>query len=171
MKVVFINGSPRKNWNTHKLLMNAMKGAEDAGAETEFYNLYDLQFTGCHSCFACKVKNAKTHGACSYPDDLKPVMKSVMEADVLVLGSPVYFGDISAQLNSFLERLKFAVVTYESDGPGRNKLDLPKEKRCAMIVSMGCPEDMMEQIGYTQHFDAIGQTLGHTLGHESAKML
>ena len=171
MKAVFINGSSRKDWNTHKLLINAINGANQAGADTELYNLYDLNFTGCRSCFACKIKNAKTHGACAYPDDLKPVMKSVMDADVLVLGTPVYFGNMSAQMNCFWERLMFAVITYESDSKRGNKLDLPKEKRCAMIVTMGCPENMMSQIGYTQHFNAIGQRLGNTLGHESAEML
>lgn len=56
MKVVFINGSPRKGWNTDLLLKEALKGAESVGAETEYINLYDLKYTGCKSCFACKVK-------------------------------------------------------------------------------------------------------------------
>lgn len=53
MKVIFINGSPRKGWNTHKLLESAMKGAADAGAETELIHLYDYEYKGCISCFAC----------------------------------------------------------------------------------------------------------------------
>lgn len=62
MKIMAINGSPRKNWNTAKILQSAMKGAEAAGAETELVNLYDLSFCGCKSCFACKIKNSKTGG-------------------------------------------------------------------------------------------------------------
>ena len=62
MKALFINGSPRKNGNTAKLLKRAMEGAAEAGAETELINLYDrsLNFKGCMSCFACKLKGGKT---------------------------------------------------------------------------------------------------------------
>ncbi|MBR0256843.1 MAG: flavodoxin family protein, partial [Synergistaceae bacterium] len=62
MKAMFVNGSPRKGWNTHKMLESAMKGAADSGAECEMIHLYDYSFKGCVSCFACKVKNAKTNG-------------------------------------------------------------------------------------------------------------
>ena len=62
MKALFINGSPRKNGNTAKLLKRAMEGAAEVGAETELINLYDrsLNFNGCMSCFACKLKGGKT---------------------------------------------------------------------------------------------------------------
>ena len=58
MKALFINGSPRKNGNTAQLLKRAMDGAREAGAEVELVNLYDrsLNYKGCMSCFACKVK-------------------------------------------------------------------------------------------------------------------
>ena len=54
MKAIVLNASPRKNWNTAQLLKAAQKGAEDAGAETEYIDLYDLSFTGCRSCLLCK---------------------------------------------------------------------------------------------------------------------
>ncbi len=61
-KAMFINGSPRRNGNTAKLLNRAMEGAKDAGAEVEMVNLYDrdLVYKGCMSCFACKVKGVPT---------------------------------------------------------------------------------------------------------------
>ena len=61
MKALFINGSPRKNGNTAQLLKRAMDGASEAGAEVELVNLYDrsLNYKGCMSCFACKVKGGK----------------------------------------------------------------------------------------------------------------
>ena len=55
---MFFNASPRKNWNTYKMLEAAKAGAEEAGAETELVNLYDISFPGCKSCFACKLKNS-----------------------------------------------------------------------------------------------------------------
>jgi multimeric flavodoxin WrbA len=50
MKVIAINGSPRKNGNTAKMLKSGLEGARENGAETQIYNLYDLKFTGCVSC-------------------------------------------------------------------------------------------------------------------------
>ena len=80
---MFINGSPRKNWNTAQLLERAMQGARDSGAECEMVNLYDraLNYKGCMSCFACKVKGGRK-GVCSFPDDLRPVMERAVEAEV-----------------------------------------------------------------------------------------
>ena len=60
MKTIIINASPRKNWNTAQLLKEAQKGAESVGAETDYIDLYDLNFTGCRSCLACKRKGAET---------------------------------------------------------------------------------------------------------------
>ena len=168
MRAVFINGSPRKGWNTHQMVMQAVRGAKAAGADVEEFNLYDLSFSGCRSCFACKVKGAKTNGGCAYPDDLRPVMDAVKEADVLVLASPVYLGNLSAQMNLFWERLMFANLSYSSDLPERR---MRKMKRCAMIITMGCPEQLMERMGYTQHFAYLGRQLGYTVGNAPARML
>ena len=81
---MFFNACPRKGWNTAKMLEAAMAGAEEAGAETEFFNLYDFHFAGCKSCFACKLKNAKTNGVCAIRDDLRPILERARKADVLV---------------------------------------------------------------------------------------
>ena len=83
-KALFINGSPRKNGNTAQLLKRAMEGAREAGAEVELVNLYDrsLNYKGCMSCFACKLKGGKK-GVCSFKDDLQPILQKAVEADVL----------------------------------------------------------------------------------------
>lgn len=168
MKAIFINGSPRKGWNTHQMVMKAVEGAKDTGAEVQEVDLYDLNFSGCLSCFACKIKGSKTEGGCSYSDDLKPVMDAVKEADVLVLASPVYLGNISAQMNLFWERLMFTNLTYSSY---KTEKRMKKLKRSAMIITMGCPEDLMVRMGYKQHFDYMGQQLGYTVGNTPAEML
>ena len=82
MKALFVNGSPRKNWNTYKMLESAMKGAAGSGADAELVNLYELQqFRGCISCFACKETRTRASGiltrdiytamiyTMSYPDE------------------------------------------------------------------------------------------------------
>ena len=108
MKALFINGSPRKNGNTAKLLNSALEGAQAAGASVELVNLYDrsLNYKGCMSCFACKIKGGKK-GVCSFKDDLLPILEKAIEADVLVCGAPNYCSYPSANLRAFMERLIF----------------------------------------------------------------
>lgn len=89
MKVIGINGSPRKGWNTSTLVDEALEGARSKGAETERVDLYDLDFMGCRSCFACKRVGLEDH-RCTYRDGLTPVLERVREADALVLGTPIY---------------------------------------------------------------------------------
>ena len=66
MKVIAINGSPRKKWNTAILLEKALEGAASQGADTELVHLYDLDFKGCSSCFSCKLKGGKSYGKIIY---------------------------------------------------------------------------------------------------------
>lgn len=112
MKAIAINGSPRKQWNTAQLLQQALKGAESVGAETELIHLYDLKFQGCISCFGCKRKDA-VPCKCYKRDDLTPVLEKVHNAEALLLGSPIYFGDVTGQMRCFLERLAFPAMTYD----------------------------------------------------------
>ena len=112
MKTIILNGSPRKNWNTAMLLHAAEDGARSAGAETEYIDLYDLSFTGCRSCLACKRKGAR-RCHCFWPDDLSPVIDRIFAADGLILGSPIYLGDITSQLHGLMERLRFCTLSYD----------------------------------------------------------
>ncbi len=112
MKAIILNASPRKKWNTAQLLKEAQKGAESAGAETEYIDLYDLNFTGCRSCLACKQKNTqRCH--CFWKDDLSPVIDRIYAADALIIGSPIYLGDTTSQFHAFLERLHFVALSYD----------------------------------------------------------
>lgn len=112
MKAIAINGSPRKNWNTAALLNAALDGAREAGAETELVNLYDLDYSGCVSCFACKSKGAE-RCRCYHRDGLSGVLERVLSSDVLLLGSPVYFGDVTGKMRCFIERLAFITLSYD----------------------------------------------------------
>ncbi|MDR2355062.1 MAG: flavodoxin family protein [Clostridiales Family XIII bacterium] len=113
MRVIGINGSPRREWNTAQMVEHALRGAADAGAETKLYHLRDFSFKGCVSCFACLLLGAPTHGRCSYNDALKPVLDDILAADALILGSPVYFGDVTAGMRALLERLWFGGLAYD----------------------------------------------------------
>jgi hypothetical protein len=70
MKLIAINGSPRKKWNTATLLQQALDGAASQGFETGLFHLYDLNFKGCISGFSCNVKDGKNYGRCTIQDDL-----------------------------------------------------------------------------------------------------
>ena len=113
MKTIFLNGSPRKNWNTALMLKEAQKGAESVGAETEYIDLFDLTYTGCRSCMACKRKGAeRCH--CFWKDDLSPVIDRIFDADALIIGSPIYLGDITSQVHGLIERLHFCALSYDN---------------------------------------------------------
>jgi multimeric flavodoxin WrbA len=112
MKAIAINGSPRKGWNTDLILQEALKGAADAGAEVEMIHLYDLNFTGCRSCFACKRKGAEP-ARCFWKDDLSPVLDKILSADAVFFGTPIYFGEITSQMHALIERLSFILMTYD----------------------------------------------------------
>ena len=112
MKAIILNASPRKGWNTAQLLKAARQGAEEAGAETEYIDLYDLNFTGCRSCLLCKRKDGE-RCKCFWKDDLSPLLDRVFAADVLLIGSPIYLGDTTSQFHAFVERLHFCTLSYD----------------------------------------------------------
>ena len=166
MKALFVNGSPRKNWNTYRMLESAMKGAAEAGAETELVHLYDFAFKGCVSCFACKVKNSRTNGLCAFRDALTPTLEKAREADVIVIGSPVYFSYPTGPVRSFMERLMFPVDTYlVEEKTGERVKFLKKTVPTAMIYTMNCPEWLMKKVQYPTLLGINGEELVRLFGY------
>ena len=161
---MFVNGSPRKQWNTAKMLESAMQGATEAGVECEMVHLYDINFHGCKSCFACKIKNSKTNGVCAIKDDLRPVLERARQCDVLVLGSPVYYSYPTGDLRSFMERLAFPVGTYMYEN-GKHITLRDKVIPTAMIFTMNCPEDYMRQIGYPPILEENTKVMADIFGY------
>lgn len=164
VKAMFVNGSPRKQWNTAKMLESAMQGATEAGAECEMVHLYDINFHGCKSCFACKIKNSKTNGVCAIKDDLRPVLERARQCDVLVLGSPVYYSYPTGDLRSFMERLAFPVGTYMYEN-GKHITLRDKVIPTAIIFTMNCPEDYMRQIGYPPILEENTKVMADIFGY------
>jgi len=148
MKVIGINGSPRKNCNTAKMLENALEGAESQGSETELIHLYDLNYKGCKSCFACKLKDGKSYGSCAVRDDLTPILEKVEEVDAIILGSPIYLGTATGEMRSFMERLIFPYLVYDTQ---RSTL-FPKRIPIGFIYTMNVPEKFIKEMGYLNYF-------------------
>ena len=112
--IIAINASPRLGWNTATLVEEAARGAREQGAEVEVIDLYRLdKFTGCISCFACKL--APNEGKCVYKDALAPVLEKIRTADGLILGTPNYLGDATAGFRALYERLYFQHMTYNRE--------------------------------------------------------
>ncbi len=160
MKVIAINGSPRKKWNTATLLNKALEGAASNGAETEIIHLYDLNYKGCISCFSCKKKGGKSYGKCAVIDDLSQILERIRSIDALILGSPIYFGTITGQMKSFIERLLFPYTPYT-----RTKITLfPKKINIGLIYTMNVTESQMKQMRYDKHLGTYEIILKMILG-------
>ena len=113
-KIIVVNAGPRKGWNTDRLLTRAAEGARSAGAEAEVFDLYKLEkFTGCVSCFGCKTDGHL--GECVCRDGLAPVLEKIRTADGLILGSPVYIGEVTAACRALFERMIFPLITYKTE--------------------------------------------------------
>ena len=102
MKVIAINGSPRKNGNTYTSIKRVCDILEKEGIETEIIQVGDKTFGGCRACGAC----AKL-GKCAFgdKDGLNEIGEKMSEADGIIIGSPVYYADINGTLKSFLDRV------------------------------------------------------------------
>ena len=147
MNIIAINGSPRKKWNTATLLEKALEGAASQGAKTKLVHLYDMNYKGCHSCFACKKKGGKSYGTCAVKDDVAPILKSIRVVDGLILGSPIYFGTVSGEMKSFMERLLFSVLAY-TDPPVSL---FPGKIRTGFIYTMNATEEQLNSYGIERH--------------------
>jgi multimeric flavodoxin WrbA len=160
MKVIAFNGSPRKGWNTATLLNHALKGAASHGADTELIHLYDYNYKGCISCFACKLKGGKSYGRCAVGDDLKPILKKVEETDAIILGSPIYFGVTTSGMRSFLERLMFQYLVYDANYSSLFKRKIPT----GFIYTMNVNEDRLKEMAYQQNLKRTEMAMGRTFG-------
>lgn len=160
MKVIAINGSPRKNGSTSILLEKALEGAASQKAETEMIHLYDLNFKGCISCFACKVLGGKSYGKCAVKDDLKELLNKIEAADAFILGSPIYFGEVTGEMRCFLERLFFQYLVYDKE----RSLLVPKKIKTGFIFTMNAPQGVAKEIGYEHKFEGYEGILKRFFG-------
>jgi Multimeric flavodoxin WrbA len=161
MHILAINGSPRKNWNTATLLAKVLEGAAAQGASTGMIHLYDLTYKGCTSCFSCKLVDGPSNGRYAMQDELRPVLEQIeTTVDALILGSPIYFGQMTGEMRSFLERLLFAPHVYSQ--PPRSVF--PRVVRTAAIYTMNVSEELCERMGYPAMFNATASSLARTFG-------
>ena len=101
MKVLGINGSPRKGGNTDILLDEALKGAGSAGCSCEKITLNEIDFSACQEC-----ESIPDNGDCIVNDDMQSVYEKVDTADAIIVASPIFFGSLSAQTKMMIDRFQ-----------------------------------------------------------------
>lgn len=152
MKICIFDGGPRKGWNTAKMCESFALGATEAGAEVETVHLYDLDFKGCRSCFACKTVGNAAHGRCVWRDDATELLAEAAQADGLVFASPIYLWTVTPQLHAFTERLLFAAVSYSAS----RQSFAEKLPETAVIYTMNVKEPLFNEL----YINGGGGTLG-----------
>jgi multimeric flavodoxin WrbA len=130
MKVLGIFGSPRKGGNTDILLEEALKGAEREGAEVERLHLTDFTITPCKECHGCDQT-----GECVILDDMQRIYPKLLDADVVILASPIFFYGISAWAKAFVDRCQaFWSRKYLVKDPSLGKAG---KRRKGFFISVG----------------------------------
>jgi multimeric flavodoxin WrbA len=99
MKVIAFNGSPRRGGNTEILLIEAIRGVKDHGADVTTYNLDSLNLRACLNCGKCDDE-----GLCVVKDDMQTIHREIRSADRIIVSSPIYFFSVSAQTKIMIDR-------------------------------------------------------------------
>lgn len=163
-KIMIIDGGPRRNMNTAAMVEAFAEGARSAGAEVKHVRLYDIDYKGCRSCMACQLKG-KPVDTCRFKDGITDLLAECAAADGLVLASPIYFGDITAQLRAFWERLVFPWLSY-----AKGEVKASKKMPVSFIYTMNASEAYAAQIRRTNLAQFEGVLAG-ALGHEPEAIL
>jgi multimeric flavodoxin WrbA len=152
VKVLGLEGSPRKNGNTEKLVKAILGGATEKGADTKFYKLAKMNISLCLGCFSCRET-----GTCVTEDDMQLLHGEIQSSDAIILGSPVYMWQVSGQTKLFMDRL---VPFIKPDFTSR----LKGKKRVFMVFTQGNPDEQtfkvyfeyLEKLFSFLHYDVKG---------------
>jgi multimeric flavodoxin WrbA len=133
------------------LVTEALRGAAEEGAQTKAFDLYQLYFKGCCSCFSCKTKSGYLGGVCALKDELSPILELLRKATGLVLGSPIYLWNVTGAVRNFIERYGFINLEYNPESPSI----LLSGPGVGLIYTMGVPESALKNIGADFVFSAL----------------
>ncbi len=109
VKIVAFLGSPRKKGNSTLLANHIMLGAESQGATVTSIYLNGLDIKPCQGCYACQMKDSE---GCAVKDDMQAIYPQIIEADALIIASPVYWFNMSAQTKIFMDR---CIALYDAN--------------------------------------------------------
>lgn len=143
MKVLGFIGSPRENGNTTAMVTAVCKGAAAAGHTTEIVNLTRLNIRDCTACCACKTGKVEF---CAIKDDMQKIYPKILAADCLILGTPVYMGQMTGQMKNFFDRWStFMDEDYQIH-------HLPGKKYITVTASAAPAEAFQSLTDYLNHW-------------------
>ena len=134
MKVLALIGSPRKGSNTDILVDNILKGCKEKGFTSEKLYLYDFSISACTDCRLCKTKDYK----CAIKDDMQEIYPGMVEADVIIFGTPVYWYGPTGKMKLLIDRMRPFIASKKMQGK-RGVLVAPSEegpKACKALLEM-----------------------------------
>ncbi|MFZ3253071.1 MAG: flavodoxin family protein [Syntrophales bacterium] len=144
MKILGLDGSPRKNGNTEKLVRAVLEGAAEKGAEAEFHKLAKEKISPCLGCIGCRET-----GVCVINDDMQRLYARIQDSDAIVIGSPVYLWQVTAQTKVFMDRLlPFLAPDYSTRLTGK--------KRLVFAFTQGNPD----RHAFEVYFDYLAKLFG-----------
>ena len=153
--ILILNGSPRRNGRTNKLVNSFIKGAEVNNEIIQFH-IYDMDIKGCKGCESCR-----RNGHCIQKDDMDQMYEAFRNADVVVFASPVYFWTITGPLKTVANRL-YAILTSKGYGEFR--------KESLLIMTAGGADYSQAQRWYETFENNLNWTnLGEILGADKIK--
>ncbi|MFO7963295.1 MAG: flavodoxin family protein [Desulfobacterales bacterium] len=169
MNVIGINASPRKNANTQTLVEAVLDGAAARGAQTRLVNLRDLNINGCLGCEGCK----KHLGKCVQKDDLTPLLQEMTAYDGIVMGTPVYWYQVSGQFKMLVDRLYSFIGFGENPETGESTYEsaFPTGKNFVFVISRGDPEPAPLLPQLYDHLNEWFNLIPFSLGAGSYEML
>ena len=151
MKVLGIMGSPRRESNTEILLDRALEGAAEAGAEVEKVLISKLKITPCLEIYACRKD-----GNCAIKDDMQSLYAKLLEADHVILASPIFFYGITGQAKAVVDRCQALWMRRYELGMGKED----KRERKGVFISVGATRGQKLFDGAVltvkYFFDAVG---------------
>ena len=156
MKVLILNGSPRKNGKVSQILHAMEKRLQEAGSETEFVDVNSLEFKCCIGCMKCRES-----GKCILPqDDAHHIGEALQACDAVIVGSPVYWGNMTGKLKSLFDR-QVAVMM------GENKMGIPipllKGKKAIVVNTCTTPFPFNILAGQsTKSYNAVKEILSYS---------
>jgi len=99
-----------------------MKGAESAGADVEYVDLYKLDLSGCRNCSICK--NDDKVGKCYWKDDVSPLIERILDSDCLIIATPIFFTEPTSHYRALIERLIYCIVSFKTGNTFKGKINV-----------------------------------------------
>jgi len=159
MKVVAVLGSPRQEANSSKLIQAAVKALPQAGLELQTFELNNMKYQGCQACMACKGKS----DICVLRDDLTPLLAATAEADLVILASPIYIGEVTGQMKCFIDRSFSYFLPDYTTNPQPSRL--APGKKLLFILTQGTPDPAAYEGPVLGHYTGFFTGLGFQVSH------